>query len=125
MWNEERAGYREVVQGQFRGLIAGGIDAEVMERPGGIFVRRAEQIADEDRILFQSVARAVISDKRGTLAEQVAGRGFAERRLEARGAHAAAPSFRARGAPRAELPGTVAPQRELLFFNGSGGLTPD
>jgi cyclic beta-1,2-glucan synthetase len=40
----------------------------VIDRPGGIFVRPAEQISSEDRILLQSVARAVITDSRGTLA---------------------------------------------------------
>jgi cyclic beta-1,2-glucan synthetase len=37
------------------GLIASGIEASVIDRPGGIFVRPAEQISDEDRILLQSV----------------------------------------------------------------------
>ena len=31
-------------------------------RPGGIFVRRADQISDEDRILLQTVARVIITD---------------------------------------------------------------
>jgi cyclic beta-1,2-glucan synthetase len=38
------------------GLIAAGIEANVTDRPGGIFVRRADQIAEEDRILMQTVA---------------------------------------------------------------------
>src|SRR2546430_10964173 len=117
MWNEERAGYREVVQGQFRGLIAGGIDAEVMERPGGIFVRRAEQISDEDRILFESVARAVISDQRGTLAEQVSQRSVTERRLEGRGTRWNAPRLRV---VRSESKARAEPgQGDLDFFNGT------
>src|SRR6185503_3329476 len=84
IWNEDHAGYRQLLQDQITGLIASGIEAQVMERPGGIFVRRAEQISDEDRILFESVARAVISDKRGTLAEQISPKKVAERRLAGR-----------------------------------------
>ena len=42
-----------------------------MDRPGGIFVRTAEQMSVEDRILQQSVARAIITDSRGTLADQI------------------------------------------------------
>ena len=38
--------------------------------PGGIFVRLAEQISNEDRILLQTVARVVISDNWGLLAGQ-------------------------------------------------------
>ncbi len=75
IWNEDRGGYRQVLQDQIMGLIAAGVEAHVIDRPGGIFVRRAEQIADEDRILLQSVARAIITDRRGRLAEQVARRG--------------------------------------------------
>ena len=75
IWNEDRGGYRQVLQDQIMGLIAAGVEAHVIDRPGGIFVRRAEQISDEDRILLQSVARAIITDRRGSLVEQVTRRG--------------------------------------------------
>src|SRR4029077_1957294 len=84
IWNEDRAGYRQLLQEQITGLIAAGIEPQLAERPGGIFLSRAEQISEEDRILFQSVARAVISDKRGTLAEQVSQASTTERRIAAR-----------------------------------------
>ena len=71
IWNEDRAGYRQLLQDQIMGLIAAGVEAHVLDRPGGIFVRRAEQMSDEDRILLQTVARAIISDGRGTLADQI------------------------------------------------------
>jgi cellobiose phosphorylase len=71
IWNEERDIYRQRLQEQITGLIAAGVEAHFVDRPGGIFVRHVEQIAHEDRILLQSVARVVISDSRGTLAEQV------------------------------------------------------
>jgi len=80
IWNEDHAGYRQQLQDQIMGLIASGIEASVIDRPGGIFVRSAEQISAEDRILFQSVARAVIIDDRGTLAEQLSRRGPVEPR---------------------------------------------
>src|SRR6202521_1666179 len=75
IWNEDRGGYRQVLQDQIMGLIAAGVEAHTMDRPGGIFVRRTEQISDEDRILLQSVARAIINDRRGSLVEQVTRRG--------------------------------------------------
>ncbi|HCV14232.1 MAG TPA: hypothetical protein DGC76_11150, partial [Candidatus Accumulibacter sp.] len=71
IWNEDHAGYRQQLQDQVMGLISSGIGASLIDRPGGIFVRQAEQISSEDRILFQSVARAIITDSRGTLAEQL------------------------------------------------------
>jgi cellobiose phosphorylase len=81
IWNEDHAGYRQLLQEQIMGLIAAGVEAQVMDKPGGIFVRRAEQISDEDRILLQSVARAIITDSRGALAEQINRRGFIEKRV--------------------------------------------
>ena len=74
IWNEDRAGYRQVLQDQIIGLIAAGVETHAPDRPGAIFVRPAEQISSEDRMLFQSVARAIITDSRGSLADQIGGR---------------------------------------------------
>ena len=71
IWNEERGGYRQLLHDQIMGLIAAGVEANVIDRPGGIFVRAADQISAEDRILLQSVARAIFTDRQGTLAEQI------------------------------------------------------
>jgi len=80
IWNEERDVYRQRLQEQIMGLVVGSSGAQVVDRPGGIFVRHVDQIAPEDRTLLQSVARAVFSDTRGTLAEQVLRRPLRERR---------------------------------------------
>lgn len=74
IWNEDRAGYWQVLQEQIMGLIASGLEANLAEKSGGIFVRVAEQISSDDRDLFLSVARVILSDTRGTLAQQVAQR---------------------------------------------------
>ena len=116
IWNEDRGGYRQVLQDQIMGLIAAGIEAHVMDRPGGIFVRRAEQIADEDRILLQSVARAIITDRRGSLVEQITRRGAAEVRV---------PRLVPARNHRGETVPAELPARELILFNGLGGFTPD
>jgi cellobiose phosphorylase len=73
IWNEDHAGYRQILHDRIMGLIAAGIEANVTDRPGGIFVRAADQIAEEDRILIQTVARAIITDKRGSLASVTTG----------------------------------------------------
>ena len=134
IWNEDRAGYRQLLQEQIMGLIAAGIEAHVMDRPGGIFVRRAEQISEEDRILFQSVARAIVTDSRGTLAEQINRRGFIERRvsraeqidhrgfIERRVSRLVATRTRHAETPAAAV---ESPRHDLIFFNGLGGFTPD
>jgi cyclic beta-1,2-glucan synthetase len=71
IFNEDHAGYRQVLHDQIMGLIAAGIKVRRMDRSGGIFVRNADQVSEEDRIIFQAVARAIIRDSRGTLAEQM------------------------------------------------------
>ena len=113
------------------GLIAAGVEAHVIDRPGGIFVRHVEQIAHEDRILLQSVARAVFSDSRGTLAEQVNRRPPRERRVatfEARAAErriaALTPSVARPDVGPAE-PRQPAPAPETGLYNGIGGFSAD
>ncbi len=116
IWNEDRGGYRQVLQDQIMGLIAAGVEAHVMDRPGGIFVRRAEQIADEDRILLQTVARAIITDRRGSLVEQITRRSPAEVR---------GPRLVPTRSHRGEIAAAALPARELILANGMGGFTPD
>ncbi len=71
IWNEEQGGYRQDLHDRILGLITAGPEAHLIDRPGGIFVRAAHQITQEDRILLESVARVVLSDANGTLAAQV------------------------------------------------------
>ncbi len=116
IWNEDHAGYRQLLQEQIIGLIAAGVESNAPARPGAIFVRPAEQISVEDRILFQAVARAIITDGRGSLADQIGGRPV--------------PLLPARFTPtrvlRAPAAGPAPPPRgDLAFFNGLGGFTPD
>ena len=123
IWNEDHAGYRQLLQDQIIGLIAAGIEAHVIDRPGGIFVRPAEQISHEDRILFQSVARVILSDSRGTLAEQINRRSVREvrtPRLQPTRSHSA----KAAGDARVE-PAVKSARRDLILHNGLGGFTPD
>ena len=71
IWTEDQSGYRQQLHDEIMGLIAAGVEANVIDRPGGIFVRPADQISLEDRLLLQSVARVIIVDSRGSLSEQL------------------------------------------------------
>ncbi|SDI34307.1 Cellobiose phosphorylase [Pseudomonas flavescens] len=71
IWNEDQAGYRQQLQDLIMGLVTSGSEAGLVDRPGGIFVRPAQQLSSEDRLLMLAVARLVLSDSRGSLAEQV------------------------------------------------------
>ena len=89
----------------------------LVDQPGGVFVRKAEQLADEDRMLLQAAARVVLS---ATAARWPASSTGVERTPSplppplARDATAAAT-----GPTPAALPA------DLLFANGLGGFTPD
>jgi cyclic beta-1,2-glucan synthetase len=113
--NEDFSGYRAVLQDQIMGLINAGPEAHILDKPGGVFVRRAEELSEDERVLFQTVARVVLTDTAETLVEQVERRVSAERvsdRLE--------PLLQ----PEAE-PVHPLSARERLFYNGLGGFTPD
>jgi cyclic beta-1,2-glucan synthetase len=117
IWNEDHAGYRQLLQDRIMDLVAAGVQPSPAERGGQILVRVGEQMSNEDRLLFQAVARAIITDARGPLSAQISTR----RAVETDG-----PRVRirrgVRGEPtqRAELP-----LRDLIHFNGLGGFTRD
>ena len=113
--NEDFSGYRAVLHDEIMGLINAGPEAAVIDKPGGVFVRRAEELSEEDRVLFQTVARVVLAGTVETLAEQV------QRRV-----------------PAERLPGTLElsrepaveaieplPEPDSIFHNGLGGFTLD
>ncbi|SDE25252.1 GH36-type glycosyl hydrolase domain-containing protein [Niabella drilacis] len=70
IWNDDFGSYRQVFHDQVIGFITA-TSGGVLDQPGGIFVRAGDQISNEDRILFQTVARVIFDDDKGTLAEQV------------------------------------------------------
>lgn len=116
--NEDRAGYRQLLNEQIMGLIAAGLEAGLIDRPGGIYVRLSDQVALEDRILIQTVARLIISDKRGTLSEQVNRRTFFDSQIPM-----LRPSRQVRSFPSAEIQQESGTSLELN--NGYGGFTGD
>ena len=133
IWNEERDIYRQRLNEQIMGLIAAGVEAHVVDRPGGIFVRHADQIPQEDRILLLSVARAVLSDRQGSLAEQLNRRLRTERRVAPKGQLRQGPGperrlaafMPTRNARTETTPSPRIPTGDLALFNGYGGYGKD
>jgi cyclic beta-1,2-glucan glucanotransferase len=115
IWNEDDSGYRQTLQDAIMDLIAASPEAALVDKPGGIFVRRGEAISDEDRTLLQTVARVVLFDDAGSFSEQVSRRGRADVSVPA-----LRPTRRRIEAHAAEPPG-----RDLAFFNGLGGFSRD
>ena len=114
IWNDDRGGYRQALQDQIMGLIAAVAQTHVIDRPGGIFVRPSEQIAAEDRTLLLAVSRAIITDARGSLSEQVKRRDPIEPLIPR-----LVPN-RSELKPPADAP---LPQRELYLGNDTGGFS--
>ena len=113
--NEDTSVYRQSLQDEITGLVSSGIEAHLLEKPGGIFVRRLDQIPNDDRVLLQAAARVVLDDEKGTLAEQIEHRGILTPPV---------PNLLASRSPTVDLSGPL-PQRELIFPNGFGGFTRD
>ena len=111
IWNETHDGYREDFQNEIQALIP----SELKDRPGGIFVRAADQISNEDRILFQTVARVNISDNGGTLADHVNRKSISK---------VVIPGIRKEVIVAPILTPIPLPQ-DLTFFNGLGGFSTD
>lgn len=111
IWNEEPSGYRQVFQNEIEALVP----VEFKDRPGGIFIRASDQISNEDRILFQTVARINISDSGGSLADQVNRKSLPK---------VAIPRLIKNEQPKI-ISTQVSLPENLIYFNGSGGFSPD
>ncbi len=116
IWNEDRAGYRQLLQEQILMLITAGVEAGLVDKSGGIFVRQSDQISSEDRILIQTAARVIISDQLGTLEQQLNKLNIEKVPVR---------PFKAVRNHRVLQDDTPIPRKDLIFFNGVGGFTPD
>jgi cyclic beta-1,2-glucan synthetase len=116
IWNEDHGSYRQLLQDQIQGLVNTDPGNLSYQKPGKIFIRSGDQISPEDRILFESVARVIIYDYKGTLSEQV-NRIYAEK--------AALPFVPTGPQAAEEMSGKGSLPGNLLFDNDTGGFTRD
>jgi len=116
IWNEDDSVYRQTLQDTIVDLVATSPESSLIDRPGGIFIRRGEQMSDDDRALLQAVARVVLLDEGGTFAEQIERR----QRLDV-----SIPRLRPQIDRMNSAIPDPSPQRDLAFFNGIGGFSHD
>jgi cyclic beta-1,2-glucan synthetase len=112
--NEEAGGYQQPLRERLERMVRMRPLYAGTDRPGGIFLRSAAQIPEEDLRLLKASASIVLVAARGTLPQQL-------------GMSAEIPEFfvplvgkRAFRDPSAPLP-----FMELNYFNSLGGFTPD
>jgi len=114
IWNDSHGGYRQQeLHNQIQALIAPEMGNDLKEKSGGVFIRTTEQLSNEDRLLFQSVAHVIIADRWGTLDEQI------NRKAKIR---TAIPYF----SPAKFYPSVYrepTPPQDLQFLNGLGGFS--
>jgi cellobiose phosphorylase len=136
IWNESQTGYRQQLQDQILGMISADPETNVLDRPGGIFVRPGYQMSQEDRILLQSVARVIISDQQGSLAAQVGRHEPVERSIPAllpEGPMEAQPDLQATSGlpppPQVDEEHDAWPfeaaANEVIYDNGTGAFSAD
>nr|WP_319540445.1 glucoamylase family protein [uncultured Methanospirillum sp.] len=117
IWNEEQSGYRQELHDEIMRQIPQGSDHPQLNQKGGIFIRHMEQMSDEDRILIQTVARAIISDRRGSLAIQLDRPGWIVTPVPE--------LIPTRESIHENDPGISISGEDLLYFNDIGGFSPD
>ena len=113
--NEKGTAYTEKLQSTLEELVRGSPERAHPEEGvsgGAVHILRGDRLPPADRSLLQTVARAVLLSRRGTLAEQLT-------RVPQPEVATSSPLRRAAESPRREpLPG----EPELEFFNGLGGF---
>jgi cyclic beta-1,2-glucan synthetase len=125
--NEHESGYFEDLHQQLQSQVRASDDRALIDKPGGVFVRKAAHISKDDLFLLQAAARCVLAGKRGSLAAQL---DRLERpvssleRLSAKERRRRERPFRTN---QDESGGTDDEHRppKLLFANGRGGFSPD
>ncbi len=126
--NQQTTGYREEIQHQLLTLVRTSSPHVAIDKPGGVFVRNADQISPEDELLLEAVARVVLSGSEGLLASQLDQR---ERVFQTPVGTAPEVETPERSAAKKErngaalLPARAAPppSEKLLLANGYGGFT--
>jgi cyclic beta-1,2-glucan synthetase len=116
--NEKAASYVQEFQGSLEALVRGSqlrLSPDTSGASGKIFLLRGDLLTPQTRMQLQTVARAVLLSRRGTLAEQIA-------RSEYKVASIAPPQRANRVGKRSDVP---LPQKPLQFFNGLGGFAEE
>jgi cyclic beta-1,2-glucan synthetase len=112
--NEESAGYAQPLRDELEQLIHTHSSSTGADTPGGVYLRSADMIPEEDRILLGAVASVAMVATRGTLPRQL---GVA---LDTPDMPELVTKKRDPRDPSAALP-----FMELHFFNSLGGFTQD
>ena len=110
--NDHPPSYIQSLQDELMKLVQTSGESNLLDKDGGIFLRRSDQIPDADRILLHTAARAVIVTDRGSFDDQILQRPFETKMPK---------NFAPTGYAKA-YPEPTAALPDLTFFNGLGGF---
>ena len=110
--NDHPTGYAESLHDSLQMSVRTSGTPGLLDKPGGIFIRRSDQIPEEERILLHAVAPVVIVSERGSLEDQLTRRPIDED-LPA--------LFQARTGAQTYPEAALTPPK-VSFFNGIGGF---
>ncbi len=120
--NEDFSGYRASLHDQIVGIINAGPESQLIDKPGGVFIRRLEELSEEARVLLQTVARVVISEKSDSIVDHQERR-VSKDRVAERVTDLLTPLMQPW--TRLERQNRALPPQILIFDNGIGGFTED
>lgn len=113
--NDNPSSYFESLQEELLRLVRASGESHLLDKTGGIFLRRFDQIPEADRVLLHSAARVVIVAERGDFADEVF-RKQVETDLPK--------AFTVRAGDR-HFPKPLLNSEAPTFFNGLGGFLND
>lgn len=71
IFNEHSGGYLQNAQDELEFLVRSSFSAGLVDKKGGVFLRNATQLSEEERDLVEAVARVSLSGLRGSLTAQL------------------------------------------------------
>ncbi len=110
--NDTPTSYLQSLQRELETMVRTSGLQGLQDKPGGVYLRQADQISEPDRILLHAVARVVIVCERGNVEDQ----------LERQPVEEPLPPAFVPRLPAQTYPGPALAPPELTFFNGLGGF---
>ncbi|MCC7308674.1 MAG: phosphorylase [Acidobacteria bacterium] len=110
--NDLPSSYLQSLHDELLNLVRTTGQADLLDKNGGIFIKRSDQIPEADRILLHTVARVVIVADRGNLEDEILRRPVESKLPKDLVARSPQPVY-------SEPPSTTP---DLSFFNGLGGF---
>ena len=117
--NEKESGYEQELHDQLYSIISRAGADNWLNRRGGVFLLRADQLSEPDRVLLATAARVILDGERGALEAQSRSLDVQPTRLPA-----FVPMLDSAAVLDALEPPLLRPA-DLLFDNGLGGFTGD